>query len=115
MLSYMARCPSNGVCGENQNQAVLSYCGRVSTDSRTNKDSLVSFSQISIDCAQQSFGWDFSRYKSGLRSRCHYLDKSWRRFRDRRAQGFAKSVGPTMDYGNLQSLDHPVLSIPCRA
>src|SRR5438874_442702 len=83
MLSDMARCPSNGVRGENQNHAVLFDYGRVSTDSWTNKNSLVSFPQISVDRAHQSFCWNFSCCKSSLPSRCHFPDKSYRRFLDR--------------------------------
>src|SRR5437588_12817829 len=97
MLSDMARRPSNGVRGENQNHAVLFDYGRVSTDSWTNENSLVSFSQISVDRTQQSFRWNFSRCKSCLPSRCHFPDKSCRRCLDRIGQSLAKSVGPIMD------------------
>src|SRR6059036_679882 len=112
MSSDMARCPSNGIRGENQNHAVLFDYGRVSTDSWTNKNSLVSFPQISVDRTQQSFSWNFSRCKSSLPSRCHFPDKSCRRFLDRIGQSLAKSLGPTMDREFPRA--RPVTATPCR-
>jgi hypothetical protein len=64
-------CPSNWISGKDKDGAILLDCGRVATDSRTDKNSLVPFPQISVDCAQQCFGWDLSRYKSGVSSRTH--------------------------------------------
>src|SRR6266568_1143251 len=71
MLSNMTRRPGNWIGSKNKDCAILFDCGRVATDSRTDKNSLVLFPQIRVDCAQQCFGWDFSRYKSGLLSRTH--------------------------------------------
>src|SRR5712664_2905526 len=71
MLSNMTGCPSNWISSKNKNGAILLDCGRVATDSRTDKNSLVPFPQISVDCAQQCFRWDLSCRKSGLPSRTH--------------------------------------------
>src|SRR6266571_5511936 len=71
MLSNMTRCPSNWISSKDKDCAILLDCGRVATDSRTHKNSLVPFPQIRVDCAQQCFRRDLSRYKSVLPSRTH--------------------------------------------
>src|SRR5712692_1415732 len=74
MLSNMTGRPSNWISSKDKDGAILLDCGRVATDSRTDKNSLVPFPQISVDCAQQCFRWNLSRYKSGLLSRTHCQD-----------------------------------------
>src|SRR6266571_9370773 len=71
MLSNMTGCPSNWISSKDKDGAILLDCGRVPTDTRTDKNSLVPFPQIRIDCAQQCFGWDLSCCKSSLPSRIH--------------------------------------------
>src|SRR6267143_1435142 len=70
----MTRCTSDWISGKDKDCAILLDCSGVATDSRTHKNSLVPFSQIRVDCAQQCFGWDLSRYKSGVSSRTHCYD-----------------------------------------
>jgi|SRR6267378_1116382 hypothetical protein len=74
MLSNVTGCPSNWISGKDKDGAILLDCGRVATYTRTDKNSLVLFPQIRVDCAQQGFGWDLSSYKSGLPSRTHCQD-----------------------------------------
>src|SRR5438445_1544700 len=71
MLSNMTMCPSNWISSKNKDCAILFDCGRVATDSRTDENSLVPLPQIRVDCTQQCFGWDLSRYKPSLPSRTH--------------------------------------------
>src|SRR6266705_988162 len=71
MLSNMTRRTSNWISSKNKNGAILLDCGRVATDSRTDKNSLVPFPQIRVNCTQQCLGWDLSRCKSGVSSRTH--------------------------------------------
>src|SRR6266568_2415569 len=74
MLSNVTRCPSNWISGKDKDGAILLDCGRVATYTRTDENSLVLFPQIRVDCAQQCFGWDLSRCKSGVSSRTHCYD-----------------------------------------
>src|SRR5712692_11708142 len=71
MLSNVTGCPSNWISGKDKDGAILLDCGRVATDSRTDKNSLVPFPQIRVDCTQQCLGWDLSHCKSVLPSRTH--------------------------------------------
>ena len=67
----MTRRPGNWISGKDKDGAILLDCGGVATDSRTDENSLVPLPQIRVDCTQQCFGWDLSRYKSGVSSRTH--------------------------------------------